>query len=159
MLLRIIEYVVEERGHVDAVGPLGRGREAERERRGSPRQLRQPREHAAVARCLGVVHLVDHAVIKRGRRREGRETFGPGELLDRRDDELAGEVARRPGDVRHARGRDRLPERGLGLREDLCSVGDHEHPRRPAEFAAHREHVERREPGFPQARGHGDEGL
>ena len=48
---------------------------------------------------LGVVHLVDHAVIKRGRRREGRETVGPGKLLDRGDDELAGEVARRPGDV------------------------------------------------------------
>ena len=31
------EDVVEERGHVDAIGPLGRGREAKRERRGSPR--------------------------------------------------------------------------------------------------------------------------
>ena len=106
-----------------------------------------------------MVHLVDDAVIKRGSRREGRETIGTGELLDRRDDELAGEVARRPGDVRHARGRDRLPERGLGLREDLGPVGDHEHPRRPAEFAAYGTHVDRREPGFPQARGHGDEGF
>ena len=153
------EDVVEERGHVDAVCPLGRGREAERERRGSPRQLRQPREHAAVARRLGVVHLVDDAVIKRSHRREGREAVGAGKFLDRRDDELAGEIARRPGDVRHARGRDRLPERGLGLREDLGPVGDHEHPRRPAEFAAHRDHVERREPGFPKARGHGHEGF
>ncbi len=29
------------------------------------------------------------------------------------------------------RGRDRLPKRGLGLREDFCPVGDHEPPRRP----------------------------
>jgi len=77
-----------------------------------------------------VVHLVDHAVIKRGCRREGRERLGAG-----------------------------LPERGLGLREDFCSVGDHEHPRRPAQLAAHGDHVERREPGFTKARGHGDEGF
>ena len=96
--------------------------------------------------------------------------------MDRRDDELAGEVARRPGDVRHrdpkkpraeARGLrvnppfafHCLPERGLGLRENFCSVGDHEHPRRPAELAAYGDYVERCKPGFPKARGHSDEGF
>ena len=52
------EDVVEERGHVHAVGALGRGREAERER------AFEAGQHAAVARGLRVVHLVDHAVIE-----------------------------------------------------------------------------------------------
>ena len=52
------EDVVEERGHVHAVGALGRGREAERER------AFEAGQHAAVARGLRVVHLVDHAVVK-----------------------------------------------------------------------------------------------
>jgi hypothetical protein len=56
-------------------------------------------------------------------------------------------------------GREGRSERGLGLREDLRPVGDHEHPREPAEGFCDCNDVERGEPGFPKARGHGDEGF
>ena len=150
------EDVVEERRDVDAVGPLGRGREAERERPVVPRQLR---EHAPVARRLRVMDLVDHAGVEGRSGSEGRKPVGPGELLDRSDDELAGEVARRAGDIGDARRGERLPHRRLGLREDLRPVGDHEHPRRPAKGLAMGQRIKRRQPGFPEPRRHGDKSL
>ena len=77
------EDVVEERSHVDAVGPLGRGREAERE------AALKPRQHTPIAGGLGMVHLVDYAVIKGLGCHESGEAVVPGELLDRGDDERA----------------------------------------------------------------------
>ena len=38
-------------------------------------------------------------------------------------------------------------------------MGDHQHPREPAERVCDGHDVERGEPGFPKARGHGDEGF
>ena len=97
------EDVVEERGHVDAVGSLGRGREAERER------AFEAGQHAAVARGLRVVHLVDHAVIegpgRGGGRIEGRDAGRTGEFLDRGDDEGAREIARVADEPARMRGR------------------------------------------------------
>ena len=79
--------------------------------------------------------------------------------MDRRDDKLAREVARGAGEVGHTGWGNRLPERGLGLSQDLRTVGDHEHPRRPVEGLAVGDHIEGREPGFAKAGGHGDEGF
>ena len=148
--------VVKERRDIDAIGPLGRGREAEGERSVVPRQLRKD---APVARRLRVMDLVDHAKVEGGGRSEGRQPFWPRELLDRGDDELTGEVARRSGDRGDARWGERLPHRRLRLGEDLRPVGDHEHPRRPAEGLAMGNRIKGREPGFPQPRRHGNESL
>ena len=105
------------------------------------------------------MHLVDHAIIKGVGRIESQKTVGPAEFLNRRDHKLAREVARRSGNIRHARGRNRLPQRGLCLGQDLGPMGDHKHPRRPAESLPVGHNVKCREPGFPKARGHGDESL
>lgn len=103
--------------------------------------------------------LVDHARVERQSRSEGRQPFGPGELLDRGDDELAGEIARRAGYIRDARRGERLPHRRFGLGEDLRPVSNHEHPRRPAEGLAVGNRIKCREPSFPQPRRHGNQSL
>ena len=70
------ENVVEERRHVDAVGALRGGREAERE------GAVEPGEDAAIARRLGVVDLVNDAVVEGRRATEGLEPLGAGQFLN-----------------------------------------------------------------------------
>ena len=80
------EDVVKERGYIDAVGPLRSGCQAECE------HTLQPGQHPAIARGLGMMHFVDHAIVEGGSRSEGLKSLWPRELLNGGDDELAGEI-------------------------------------------------------------------
>lgn len=120
-------------------------------------------EDPAIAGRGGVVDLVGDHVIERAGREAG-EVLGPRELLDRREHDLAGQVAGGAGEPgqpgRGAGGAEHAAQRAGSLGEELVAVGEHEHAgAREAALGGECDEVERGEPGLAQAGGEHDQGA